>query len=247
MLGRRAFVGLLIVAWLPFLVRAVQIYAATNLPQASFLAPSAETFRQFLGQQEVFLFFVAVYAGAGLIANDRRAHALQIYLSKPLTRAEYVIGKLGVLFSFLLAVSWLPAVLLLVVEVLFTGSFDFAREHLFLLPAITFFSWLEALVLSLAMLALSSLSRSSRYVAMLYAGVLFFSQALAVVLRTATGGSGLAWLSLSNSLEQIGNAVFGLRPAYDSPLAACLAAVLAVMTLSIAVLERRVRAVDVVA
>ncbi len=82
-------------------------------------------FRQFLEQQEVFLFFVTVYAGAGLIANDRRANALQIYLSKPLTRAEYVFGKLAILMTFLLLVTWVPAILLLVVQVLFAGSFTF--------------------------------------------------------------------------------------------------------------------------
>ncbi len=124
-----AFVALLLLSWLPFLVRAVQIYAATNLPQAQFLAPTGETFRQFLGQQEVFLFFITVYAGAGLIANDRRANALQIYLSKPLTRIEYVVGKLAVLFTFLLLVTWVPAMMLLLVQVLFAGNFTFLLEN----------------------------------------------------------------------------------------------------------------------
>ena len=55
------------------------------------------------------MFFVTVYVGAGLIANDRRANALQIYLSKPLTRAEYVVGKLAILMAFLLLVTWVPA------------------------------------------------------------------------------------------------------------------------------------------
>ena len=86
-------------SWFPFFVRAVQIYAAANLPQAAFLAPTPETFRQFLEQQQTFVFFVTVYVGAGLIANDRRANALQIYLSKPLTRAEYVFGKLAILMT----------------------------------------------------------------------------------------------------------------------------------------------------
>src|SRR5712692_5440841 len=89
MFMKRAFLGLLLVSWFPFFVRAVQIYAAANLPQAAFLAPSPEMFRQFLEQQEIFLFFITVYAGAGLIASDRRANALQIYLSKPLMRVEY--------------------------------------------------------------------------------------------------------------------------------------------------------------
>src|SRR5215217_5543368 len=139
-LGQRAFLGLLLVAWAPFFVRAVQIYAAANLPQAAFLAPTPEMFRQFLEQQEIFVFFVTVYVGAGLIANDRRANALQIYLSKPLTRAEYVFGKLAILMTFLLLVTWLPAIVLLIVQISFAGNFTFFRNNLFLFPAITVFS-----------------------------------------------------------------------------------------------------------
>ena len=117
MFAKRAFLGLLLVAWLPFFVRAFLFYAAANLPQAQMLAPTAETFRQFLEQQETFVFFVTVYVGAGLIANDRRANALQIYLSKPLTRAEYIFGKLAVLMTFLLLVTWIPAMVLLIVQI----------------------------------------------------------------------------------------------------------------------------------
>src|SRR5689334_21652161 len=94
---REAFLELLVISWLPFFARTVQIYAAASLPQAEFLAMTPQTFRQSLGQQDVWVFFITVYIGSGLIANDRRANALQIYLSKPLTRAEYVFGKLAVL------------------------------------------------------------------------------------------------------------------------------------------------------
>src|SRR5437763_224627 len=164
MLGKRAFLGLLLLSWFPFFVRAVQIYAAANLPQASFLAPTRETFRQFLDQQEIFVFFITVYAGAGLIANDRRANALQIYLSKPLTRAEYVFGKLAILMTFLLLVTWLPAVVLLIVQIAFAGNFQFFTSNLYLFPAITVFSFVQVATVGAAMLALSSLSNSSRYV-----------------------------------------------------------------------------------
>ena len=85
MLAKRKFLGLLLVAWLPVVVRAVRSIAA-NFPQASMLAPTAETFRQFLEQQGLFTFFITIFTGAGLIANDLRANALQIYLSKPLGR-----------------------------------------------------------------------------------------------------------------------------------------------------------------
>src|ERR1700716_1553203 len=157
MFNKRAFLGLMLFAWLPFLVRAVQIYAAANLPQAAFLAPTPETFRQFLDQQQTFVFFVTVYVGAGLIANDRRANALQIYLSKPLTRGEYVFGKLAILMTFLASVTWLPAIVLLMVQAAFAGNFTFVRNNAFLFPAITVFSFIEVTVAASTMLALSSL------------------------------------------------------------------------------------------
>src|ERR1043166_6520659 len=163
--AKRAFLGLWLLSLLPFFVRAVQIYAAANLPQAQFLALTGETFRQFLDQQQIFVFFMTVYVGAGLIANDRRANALQIYLSKPLTRAEYVFGKLAILMTFVELVTWLPAIVLLIVQITFAGNFTFFRANVFLFPAITVFAFLEILLASSTMLALSSLSKSSRYVA----------------------------------------------------------------------------------
>src|SRR5260221_3650946 len=113
--AKRAFLGLVLLSWLPFFVRAVQIYAAANLPQAQFLALTGETFRQFLDQQQIFVFFITVYVGAGLFANDRRAKALPIYLSKPLTRAEYIFRQLAILMFFLLPGNSGSPILVLIV------------------------------------------------------------------------------------------------------------------------------------
>lgn len=247
LLSKRAFIGLLMLSWVPFLVRAVQLYAATNLPQAQFLAPDARLFRSFLEQQEVFLFFITVYAGSGLIANDRRANALQIYLSKPLTRLEYIFGKFAILLALLLLVTWVPAILLLVVQVMFAGNFSFFVQHLYLLPAITIFSLIQVVAVALAMLALSSLSTSSRYVGILYAGLIFFSQAVYSVVRGITRDSGMAWLSLPLDLLQIGDVVFRLEPRFHMPVWSAFLAIAALITVSAVILERRVRGIEVVA
>jgi ABC-2 type transport system permease protein len=245
-MGRRLFLLLLLVAWAPFVVRAGQMYAAANFPSASFLAVTARTFRDFLDMQGAFVFFVTIYVGAGLIANDRRANALQIYLSKPLTRVEYVAGKLSILMLFLLFVTWLPAMLLLVAQVLFAGNFAFLGANLFLVPAITVQSFVQSLVASMSMLALSSLSRSSRFVAVMYAGLMFFSEALSDVVGGITGRTSAAWVSLDNNLEQIGDAVFRLPLRYDVPLVISFAVVAVLVGLSLVILERRVRGVEVV-
>src|SRR5262249_19546314 len=157
------------------------------------------------------------YAGAGLISNDRRANALQIYLSKPLTRGEYVFGKLAILLTFLLLVTWVPAVALLMVQVMFSGSLRFFLNNLSLLPAITLFAVVQALTIACAMLALSSLSSSSRYVGILYAALVFFSQAIYGVLFAFTRDSRLAWISLPHDLTQVGDAIFRLPLSYRTP------------------------------
>lgn len=244
---KRAFLGLLLVAWLPFLVRSLTIYMSVNVPQAAFLAPTAETFREFLEQQGIFVFFITVYVGAGLIANDRRANALQIYLSKPLSRTEYIIGKMAILMTFLLLVTWVPAIVLLIVQILFKGSFDFVRANLYLFPAITLFAFLETLMISAAMLALSSLSKSGRYVAILYTALLFFTQAIYGVILVITRDTRWSWISFSANLTQVGNVIFRLPLQYATPWPVSLAMILGLIAASALILERRVRGVEVVA
>jgi ABC-type transport system involved in multi-copper enzyme maturation permease subunit len=246
MLRKRTFLGLLLFAWFPFIVRAVQVYVTANYPQVSMFAPTAETFRQFLEQQDFFVFVVTIYVGAGLIANDRRANALQIYLSKPLMRSEYIAGKAAVLFSFLILVTLVPALLLLLLQVMFAGSFAFLQKNLFLFPAITVAALLQALLATFTMLALSSLSKSSRYVAIMYAGILFFTAAIYGVMVAITGSSRLSWLSLGANLTQVVDVIFRIKPRYATPWPVSLIVILGLVVLSISVLERRVRGVEVV-
>jgi ABC-type transport system involved in multi-copper enzyme maturation permease subunit len=245
-IGKRQFLGLMLFAWAPFVVRAVQIYVSATFAQASFLAPKGETFREFLDQQGAFVFFVTIWVGAGLIANDRRANALQLYLSKPMTSAEYIAGKLSILLVFLVGVTFLPAMMLLVTQALFAGSLTFVRNNIYLIPAITLFSIAQVLLASTTMLALSSMSKSSRFVAVMYAGLFFFTTALFNALRGITGRSSFAWLSPSASLEQLGDLIFRLEPRYQvSPGIAALTVLVAIAG-SIFILTRRVRGVEIV-
>jgi ABC-type transport system involved in multi-copper enzyme maturation permease subunit len=246
MIRKRTFMGLLIFAWFPFIARAIQIYVTANYPQVAMFAPTAETFRQFLEQQDTFVFFVTIYVGAGLIASDRRANALQIYLSKPLMRTEYIFGKAAILFAFLLFVTLVPALLLLVVQVLFAGSFAFLKKNLFLFPAITVAAVLQAVLATFTMLALSSLSKSTRYVGILYAGIIFFTAAIYGAMLAITGSTRLSWLSLSANLTQVVDVIFRLKPRYATPWPVSLIVILGLVALSISVLERRVRGVEVV-
>jgi ABC-2 type transport system permease protein len=246
MLRKRLFLGLLIVSWFQFVGRIGQIYFTTNFPQIAMFAPTAETFREFLQAQSFFVFVMTIYVGAGLIAGDRRANALQIYLSKPLLRSEYIAGKAATLFFFLMLITWVPAILLLVVQVLFAGNFQFLQKNLFLFPAITVASLLQVLLATFTMLALSSLSKSSRYVSILYTGIIFFTDAIYFVLSQITGSTAVSWISPTASLARVTDMIFRQPPGYVTPWQVSLIVILGLIALSISVLERRVRGVEVV-
>jgi ABC-type transport system involved in multi-copper enzyme maturation permease subunit len=246
LIRKRVFLGIMLFALSQFIVRAVQIYISANYPQAAILAPTAQTFRDFLARQDFFVFIITVYVGAGLIANDRRANALQIYLSKPLMRTEYIFGKLAVLITFLLLVTLVPALLLLLLKIVFDGSFLFLRNNLFLIPAITVASLLQVLLASFTMLALSSLSKSARYVAILYVGITFFTSAIYGALYAITGSSRISWVSIGANLTQVVDVIFRQPPRYATPWQVSLLVILGLIALSLSVLERRVRGVEVV-
>lgn len=243
---RKLFLLVMLFAWAPFVVQAVMLYLWANFPQMDALAPTAATFRNFFERQGFFAFIVTVYVGAGLIASDRRAHALQLYLSKPLTRAEYVAGKLAILFVLVLSVTWLPAILLLLLQVLFAGNVSFVRTHGYLAPGLTVFGIIYALVASLAMLALSSLSTSARFVAVLYTGLLLFTQAIAGVVSAVAGHSWWSWLSFRANLAQLGDVILRMPPRYDMSWTISAAVVVVILAAAMMVLARQVRGVEVV-
>jgi ABC-2 type transport system permease protein len=244
-LSQKRYLILLLLAWIPFVARVVQIYLAANFQQAAFLATSAELFRGFLDQQGLVVFLLIVGA-SGAIADDRRANALQVYLSKPLTRVEYIVGKLFAPFAFVLSVTLLPALLLLIVHVAFAGSLTFVTQNLYLLPAILLYSVVLALLGTFTMVALSSLSKSRRFTALTFTGLFFFTTAMYQALWRITGSRLWALLSPRDMLTVIGDSAFRIPGQRALPLWAALLGVAVIIGISVLVLDRRIRGVEVV-
>jgi len=97
------------------------------------------------------------------------------------------------------------------------------------------------------MLALSSLSKSSRFVGVMYAGIIFFTAAMYKALRAMTGSSSLAWISPEDSLDIIANAIFRTAsPPSAVPVWVAFLSMAVIVAGSLAILERRVRGVEVV-
>lgn len=246
-LSRKLFLAVLLMGWTPFIARTVHLYIVTMYPAAGQLLPvDAKYFMQFMEQQGFFIFMVTVFVGSGLIAADRRANALQVYLSKPLLRIEYIAGKLAILVTFLTFVTVVPGLLLLILQVTFAANLDFMRANPFVIPAVVLAGFARVLVAAFAMLALSSLSKSTRYVAILYAGIIFFTEAIFGFLSAITNSTRAAWISVSANLEIVTDLMFRQPPRYETPAMVSILVLLGLIVLSVSVLERRVRGVEVV-
>jgi hypothetical protein len=148
---------------------------------------------------------------------------------------------------FLLGVTWLPAMMLVVTQIVLSGSFAFVRENLFLVPAITLASFVRTLVSAFLILALSASTKSRRFVSVMFAGITFFTAGMYQSLRAITGSRAWAAISPGDMVDVITAWVFRARTEPPVPVAVALAVVLGLVVLSMVILERRVRAVEVVA
>jgi ABC-2 type transport system permease protein len=246
---KHAFLFLMILSWIPVVVRGVQIWAAANVPgmsQIGLLAVTPRMFRDFLNQQEPLVFFITVYAGSGLIADDIRANALQLYLSRPVTRTQYIAGKAAILMAALAAVTLVPGLLLLLLVPAFAGSMTFLRDNLTLVASIAAYSIVQITISAFLILALSSLSKSRWFVAILYAGLSFFTHAVFGVIGAAMPGSAFSWVSIFANVRQVGDVLFRMPPRHDTHPLVSAAVIVLIITASALVLRRRIRAIEVV-
>ena len=243
---KKSFLVLLFLSLIPFLVRCVILYVAVVMGRIGFMKIDAKFFEDFLTQQMFFTFIISIYAGAGLIANDLKANALQIYLSKAITRRDYLIGKLGVAVFFVTLPTLLPGLLLFLLAAAFHSDLVFLQQNAWVVLPIFGLSLIIIFSNALMILALSSLNRSSRFAGIFFAAIIFFSQILESVLSALLRTGSLAWLAVRNDIVQVGDVMFGNRLSYQVSPWVCGLVLAGLMLGSVWIIHSRVRAVEVV-
>ena len=247
-LSKRAFLGLLAAAFIPFVVRAVQIYVVTRFPEAGRILPvDGRLFGDFLNQQIGFTILLSIFGASGLVANDLRTGAILAYLSRPLTRRDYVLGKLLVPLFLNLAVTLAPAVLLYVAGLSLAPELYLKWELAWIGPAIVVHALSISLVVSLLTLAISSLSRSARVAGLGLFGMIAGLEMVRLVLQQGFRQKYAMLLSVQTDLKALGVALFGLTDREVAVAWGWAALVLVLLSLAcLAILRSRVRAVEIV-
>jgi len=208
------------------------------------------TYRNFFWYQGYMVMIILALAGSIIVGNDFQFGSLPFYLSKPLGRWHYLIGKCLAAGVFVNLMTTLPA-LILYVQFGLLDSWSYFVENIRLLLGILGYGAVLTVSLSLFMVATATWLRRTVPMIMTWATLFFFFPLLG---RALVNGFHYEarWelIDLWNNAYLIGNALLGLgadavRPPHPALSEAAL--VLGVLSfVCLIYLNLRIRAVEIV-
>lgn len=261
----RLVTGFMVFCYLFPVVAGVVIYLRYNASALSLLGIDAaklmpinsEFFAAFLGTQGFLSFLLTAYAAPGLVAPDLSNNALPLYLCRPISKAEYVLGKMAVLLIPLSLITWVPGLILWSLQAGLEEGWGSANWQL--ATGVFIGSWLWIVLLSLVGLALSAWVKWKVAASALLFGIFFisaaFSEIVNEVLETKLGYLlnlghviGTLWarmLGVPTRRTMIGEA-FDIRTGEEIPLLAAWTMLALMCSACIWLLNRKLRAREVV-
>ncbi len=245
-LGRKLVLVFLFITYIHPIVRGVFIWASHQIGADPFAVVDANFFRQTLYLQGLFLILLCIWPGASLIAHDLRTNAIQLYLSKPLTRVDYVLGKFAIIAGIGALIMTIPGLLLFLMELGLSSDTGFIGRYYWVPLSVLGYSIVVIGGAALLTLAASSITRSARYAGLLFFALVFISQAAAGLLRLVTGEAFFAVLSLPSLVDQVGAVFFGGEVEDGLHPVPSLAVYLVLIGGSLLVLRWKVKAVEIV-
>jgi ABC-2 type transport system permease protein len=256
----RLFTGYFVICFIPLLVGIAYIYVAHSSIAQAIMGIRVNGswginnlwFATMLQAQTGLGFVLVAWAAPGMITRDFVNQALQLYFSRPLSRTEYILGKFAVLAFLLSCTTWIPDLILFGLQAGLASN-GWGWENLFIAGAIFVSSWLWIAVIALLALALSVFVRWRIAATGLIIGVLIalplFGGAVNVALRTNWG----SLLSINYTIRVVWANLFRITPRHlgaifwrDVPVASAWFAILTACVISVLMLNRRLKAREVV-
>jgi ABC-2 type transport system permease protein len=251
----RFFTGFFVLSLVPVLGFAAYIFIANNklvdtllsFRSSTTLPVDAGFFAIFLGVQTSLAFLLTCWVAPTLVAGDLSNGALPLFLSRPLSRAEYVTGKFAVLAMLLSLMTWIPALILLFLEGALNPN-SWTMHHVWVVGPILWCSWIWIILLSLIALATSAWVKWRILAMASIFGVFLIPAGFGAVLNATLHTNWGNLLNISYMLQEIVRAGFHASDLGDRaiPLPAAWAMLIAICLFCLRLLHTRLRAFEVV-
>jgi ABC-type transport system involved in multi-copper enzyme maturation permease subunit len=215
---------------------------------------TGSSYADFIFGQSTVVMLMLAYAGTSLVGDDFRHRSLSFYLSKPIGKIHYFLGKFLAAFALAAALTLLPALALFVEYGAFTDSLAYWRSHARVFFAIVASGTLVSVASSVLILGVASWCRRTVPILIVWGGLFVFLPLVARMLRTrfqAEWGYERAWyfglLDFWTNLRWISNVFYGIRPErYGERLGWSLGVLALWMLLALFLFWRRIQATEVV-
>jgi ABC-2 type transport system permease protein len=269
----KLFTAFFAICFIPLLVEAVLIYLHHNVNALAILQVNvrellpidASFFQFFVNFQGGFAFFVALLVGPPLVSRDLRNNALPLYLCRPFSRAEYVLGKMSVLLILLSFITWAPQLLLFLFQSYLEG-WSWFISNLWIASAIFIGSFVWILLLALMSQAISALVKWRVIASAALLGIFFVPSVFGEVINQLFLTRWGSIISISALMKNVSAGLFGtftretarvtVRGFNDDmvreivlqepPLWCAWAALFVVCAICLALLGRKVKAYEVI-
>lgn len=214
--GSKLFTAFFVICFLPLLVEAILIYlrhnvgalAAFKIDVSDLLLIDNTFFETFVNVQNSFAFLLALLIGPPLVSRDLRNNALPLYLCRPFSRTEYVMGKMSVLLILLSLITWVPQLLLFAFQAYLEGWAWFTA-NLWIASAIVIASLVWIVLLALLSQTISALVKwrvvASGAMVALFLIPLAFGAFINEMFRTTWGNV----ISLGPLMRNVTSGLFG--------------------------------------
>ena len=240
-----AFIWPLLCVGFIYLTNHVELLQGLEPEFRAFIQVDGGFFAIFMYVQSSFAVFLAALTGPSLLAPDLTDNALPLYFSRPLTRWSYALSRLTVIVGMLSIVTWIPGLVLFLLQVgMAGGSWFLANWTLGTGMVVGFLLW----VLFLGLVAMASSAWVKWKVVAGAISLAFFfilagvSQMIDVVFRVTWGHA----LDPAWAINRIWRSLLGVSAPEGPGVGASLLALAAFTCLLVLVIERKLRPVEVV-
>jgi len=268
----KLFIAFYVICFLPVLVEAILIYLHHNITALAIMDLNARQlipidgafFMYFVSIQGGFAFFVALLLGPPLVSRDLRNNALPLYLCRPFSRTEYVLGKMSVLLILLSGSTWVPQLLMFLFQSYLEG-FTWFRSNLWIASAIVIAGIVWILLLALISQTFSALLKWRIVASAAMLGFVFIPSIFAGVFNSLMMTRWFSLVSLPALMINVTSGLFGVFDpvagrfqltvddnivreivVLEPPLWTCWVALFLISATCLAILRWKVKAYEVV-